>query len=187
MLPEARTVKTPWHKATAQRASLIRPACPEMNRVQQFLLFFTDGQPTAFRGGFTYNGANYDGVAQVLSLNPQLSDCYQVDNYLYGPNSTTNGYLTPYVPAVPTGNGASNSSTLWQVFAQYPVAGYAPTANVPNTSYGPLPTYVCTTGRSLAIAQATILKNRNVKIYTIRPGNVDRHNFFVSGGQRLGV
>jgi Flp pilus assembly protein TadG len=140
---------------------------PGNQQVQQFLLFFTDGQPTAFRGGFTYNGANYDGVAQVLSLNPQLSDCYQVDNMLYDPISGNPGT----VPAIPTGDGTSYShTTKWQVFAQYPVPGYPPNANVPNNPYGPLPTYVCTTGRSLAIDQAQILKNRSVKIYTIGLG-----------------
>ncbi len=149
---------------------------PGNQQVQQFVLFFTDGQPTAFRGNFTYNGVSYDGVAQVLSLNPQLSDCYEVDNYLYDPNSTTNSYLTPLVPAVPTGDGTSYShTTKWQVFAQYPVPGYPPNGNVPNTPYGPLPTYVCTTGRSLAIDQAQILKNRSVKIYTIGLGtSIDR-------------
>jgi len=145
---------------------------PADQRVAQFVIFFTDGQPTAFRGGFTYNGASYDGVAQVLSLNPQLSDCYQVDNALYDPNTGNPGT----VPAVPTGDGTSNShTTKWQVFVQYPVTGYGPTANVPNTTHGPLPTYVCTTGRSLAIDQAQILKNRFVKIYTIGLGtSIDR-------------
>ena len=145
---------------------------PGNQQVQQFLLFFTDGQPTAFRGKFTYNGISYDAVAQVLSLNAALSDCYQLDTNLYDPN--TANYLIPYVPAVPTGDG-SNNTTRWQVFAQYPVPGYGPTDNVLNTAYGPLPTYSCSVARSLAVDQAQILKNRNVKIYTIGLGtSIDR-------------
>ncbi len=146
---------------------------PGNQQVQQFLLFFTDGQPTAFRGGFTYNGANYDGVAQVLSLNPQLSDCYQVDNDALRSNhrQSGNGSGHPRLETVhhtatpPSGKSSRN----------IPSPGTPPGANVPNNPYGPLPTYVCTTGRSLAVDQAQILKNRSVKIYTIGLGtSIDR-------------
>ena len=36
---------------------------PEDQRVQQYLIFFTDGNPNAFRGNFTYRGNVYDAVA----------------------------------------------------------------------------------------------------------------------------
>jgi Flp pilus assembly protein TadG len=148
-------------------------------RVQQFVIFFTDGNPTAFRGRFTYSSTDYDGVAVVLStLNTNTSDCNTVDNALYDPNN--GNYLSGgMVPATPTGDGKAVGSkcgnrpgTKWQVFSQYPVPGYPDpeTCGVSITPFGPLSNYVCTTGRTLAVDQAQTLKNRFVKIYTIGLG-----------------
>ena len=38
------------------------PSTPQNERVKQFLVFFTDGRPTAFAGNFTRNGTIHDGV-----------------------------------------------------------------------------------------------------------------------------
>jgi len=149
-------------------------------RVQQFVIFFTDGNPTAFRGNFTYSSTTYDGVA-VVGSNPSTntSDCYRVMGTVYDPN--TGNDLS--VPAVPTGDGKATGSkcgakpgTKWQIFTKYPVPGYADpeTCGIPTTNYGPLENYVCTTGRSLAVDQAQELKNRFVKIYVIGLGQVDK-------------
>jgi hypothetical protein len=143
-------------------------------RVQQFVIFFTDGNPTAFRGNFTYRSTGYDGVAVVKSTSG-TSDCNTVADDLYDPN--TGNDLA--VPAIPTGDGKVNGSkcggtpgTKWQMFTKYPVPGYSDpdTCGVPITPFGPLSNYVCTTGRSLAVEQAQLLKNRFAKIYTIGLG-----------------
>ena len=45
---------------------------PGDQRVQQYLIFFTDGNPNAFRGTFTYNGRQYDAVAYAEGTNGSL-------------------------------------------------------------------------------------------------------------------
>jgi uncharacterized protein YegL len=152
---------------------------PPDTRVQQFVIFFTDGNPTAFRGKFTYRSNVYDGVAVVLStLGTNTSDCNTVDNGLYDPNSG-NYLLGGMIPATPTGDGKAvgsrcgiGPSTEWQVFSQYRVPGYPDpdTCGVSTAPFGPLSNYVCATGRTLAIDQAQTLKDRFVKIYTIGLG-----------------
>ena len=101
---------------------------PGDQRVQQYLIFFTDGNPNAFRGTFTYNGRQYDAVAYAEGTNGACT------GHICGSDRNLCDPITGNsigVPALPTGNGSTATSTKWDVFLQYPVPGYGPVSNVP--------------------------------------------------------
>lgn len=154
---------------------------PPDRRVQQFLIFFSDGQPTAFRGQFQYRGTDYDAVA-VGAITGGTGDCdpstYPTGE-LYNPvsgNAITNTATYPTGDGTTnrircTTNGALTYTTRWYVFDALPVPGYAATANcIPVRALG---SQFCYIANQLALNHATDLKNKNVVIYTIGLGNVD--------------
>jgi Flp pilus assembly protein TadG len=146
-------------------------------RVQQFVIFFTDGNPTAFRDKFTRDGNDYDAVVLCRGMKCEGG----MWGNLADPN--TGADLAPQ--DIPTGDGKSTattacrdrwgngaSNTKWHIFLSYPVAGYgADYCGIPASlvSY-----YIADTGRTLAINHAQELKNRFVKIYIIGLGQVDK-------------
>jgi hypothetical protein len=143
---------------------------PDDQKVQQYVIFFTDGQPTALRGQFTYNGANYDGVAFSYSSSSVISDCYYIANTLLNPNIAND----TGVPDVPTGDGVHG--TKWQIMTKYPVPGYSPDFyGIPNTGWDALPNWFCQVARQLAINEAKIMKDQGALIYIIGLGNVDKN------------
>ena len=143
---------------------------PDDQKVQQYAIFFTDGQPTALRGQFTYMGTNYDGVAFSYSSSSVVSDCYYIAQNLLNPNTA----YDMGVPDNPTGNGVNG--TKWQIMTQYPVPGYPPDFyGIPNNGWDALPNWFCQVARQLAINEATIMKNRGALIYIIGLGNVDKN------------
>jgi len=94
---------------------------PGDKRVQQFVIFFSDGMPTALRDNFKYNNTNYDGVVygQGSSANCRTTDYayMSVANGLQKPTSNTNrDYITDTSsgttvnPAV-TGDGKNKANT----------------------------------------------------------------------------
>ncbi len=153
---------------------------PGDQRIQQFLIFFSDGQPTAFRGSFGYQGRIYDAVA--IGSTTGGGDCdpstYPGTGNLYNPVTAA----TLAVPTRPTGdgtttrirctsNGTLQYTTRWYVFDTMPVSGYAATANcIPS---GPLGGQFCTITNQLALNHAAELKARNIVIYAIGLGNID--------------
>ncbi|HME43475.1 MAG TPA: vWA domain-containing protein [Syntrophorhabdales bacterium] len=157
---------------------------PGNQRVQQFLILFTDGNPTAFRGTFKNNNTNYDAVVCGTG-----NYCDQVWPQLGNPNSETWLNVNP----VPTGDGLSTSSTSccsgnsctqttqWNIFSTYPVPGYGPqSCNIPSQFGPPLAPYICQTAITMAIANAQTLKNNGVMIYTIGLGVNINQNFLAS-------
>lgn len=145
---------------------------PGDQRVQQFVIFFTDGNPTAFRDTFTRDGKDYDAVVQ--------SDLARLKDPASGAD------LSPAaISEIPTGDGKPTattachdsqghgiSNTKWHIFLRYPVTGYsADYCSIPTST---LSHYIEDTGRTLAIKQAQELKNRFVKIYIIGLGGVDK-------------
>jgi uncharacterized protein YegL len=153
---------------------------PGDRRVQQFLIFFSDGQPTAFRGQFRYRGTNYDAVTIGSPSSSQGCDpnTFPTTGNLYNP--VTGATLTP--PVRPTGdgtatqircttNGSLQYTTRWYIFNTMPVPGYDSTATcIPSR---PLGTQFCYIANQLAINHAAELKAKNIIIYTIGLGNVD--------------
>ncbi len=144
---------------------------PGDRRLQQYLIFFSDGNPTAFRGNFGYNGNNYDAVVCGTG-----QTCATVYNQLGRTNAETWLNIDP----LPTGDGRSQGqtrcrrwpNTKWYSLNQYPIPGYtSDSCSIPESRLAP---YICTTARIMAIAHAQELKDRNIRIYTIGLGGVDR-------------
>jgi Flp pilus assembly protein TadG len=148
-------------------------------RVQQFLIFFSDGQPTAFRGRFKYRGADYDAVtigspSGTLGCDPTN---FPDPGNLY--DRLTGATLTPTVR--PTGDGVASIrcqgsnqtryTTRWYIFDTMPVPGYTATATcIPTRN---LAAQFCYIANQLAINHAADLKAKNIVIYTIGLGDVD--------------
>ena len=158
---------------------------PGDNRVQQYLIFFSDGNPTAFRGRFRYNGV--DNIDAVVCGTGQT--CDTVYQRLGNPNSETwlrlNGaYINPEHtgdgrPPIISACGTSlnnPSTTRWYVFSQYPVRGYINPqyCHIPHGSGQILPRYICSTARQMAVEHAQELKDKDIKIYTIGLGDIDQ-------------
>jgi uncharacterized protein YegL len=168
---------------------------PGNKRVQQFVIFFSDGNPTAFRGKFKYNGTdNIDAVVCGTG-----NDCGTVYTMLgkpereewlrYNPRFTGDG--NPKPPGTGTSKctkqygGSYVNTTKWYVLddPDYRLtyrgttynseSCFIPTVGSSNTT-APLSTYICTTARGMAVEHAQELKDNNVKIYTIGLGNIDR-------------
>jgi Mg-chelatase subunit ChlD len=143
-------------------------------RVQQYLIFFTDGRPTAFRGKFRRNGIdNPDAVVMGTG-----NDCGTVYGFM-GHTDSENFYPPSTLTPTPTGDGNPPSSTscgspsnrylntMWYIFAdpKYGLLGYDPLqCSIPETVLAP---YICNTARSMAIDNAKELKDKGIKIYTI--------------------
>lgn len=144
---------------------------PGERRVQQYLIFFSDGNPTAFRGNFRCKGADYDAVVCGTG-----QTCDTVYNQLGRTDAETWLNIDPSETGDGRAQGQTHCSrwpnTKWYVLDQYPIPGYtSESCHIPTTRLAP---YICATARQMAIAHAQQLKDRNIKIYTIGLGGVDR-------------
>jgi Flp pilus assembly protein TadG len=180
---------------------------------QQFVVFFSDGMPTALTDKFKYNNVVYDKA--VVSAGGQyyngvlMANCRPVDypymtvnNYLVKPNAKITKQSEWDAPinrygdkANVTGDGKSASTsacggetTKWYLFEKNPVPGYtAESCNIPNNYGGPLVRAFCPMARQLTFDNAQVLKNRNVKIYVVGLGTSQQldENFLksLSSGQ----
>jgi Mg-chelatase subunit ChlD len=157
---------------------------PGDRRVQQFMIFFSDGNPTAFRGTFRRNATDYDAVAMGTG-----QTCDSVYNYMGYPNSE-NLYSTSTLVPTPTGDGNRISgsplttctyggsrylNTRWYIFSDATYGISNPTSCRRTTSQlSFLAHYICSTARAMAKAHAQELKDEGVKIYTIGLGDIDQ-------------
>jgi Flp pilus assembly protein TadG len=146
-------------------------------RVQQFMVFFSDGMPTAFRDSFRRRGHVYDAVACVTgncvqgdggNMYADLGDPSVEDDWLgIDPTITGDGNGRA------TCRGRNNYTTHWLVFDTHPVPGHG--RNESCIAPGELHEYTCTLVRQRALDNATALKQRGVVIYCIGLGpNVDQ-------------
>ena len=156
---------------------------PGDQRKQQFLIFFSDGNPTAFRGTFTREGTEYDAVGYAADW----------DITLMKPDKQFEWFGS--VKQFKTGDGLPTGSTTCQ--SGSPAAGYANTkwAVLSDPAYGvsnysgvlgtsdPLhcdinwdnmKAYVDAITKQMAIDHAQELKDKGIKIYTIGLGGVDQ-------------
>jgi uncharacterized protein YegL len=134
---------------------------PAANRKQQYIVFFTDGRPTAFRSTFLRSGSTtlYDAVVCVTG------NCDSNSDSLYLGEGTTHGglghtdtetwYDTSTLRPDPTGDGLPTTgtgrtvcmtgstryaNTKWGSFSAYPVSGLAnPYCGMGDSSYGSNP------------------------------------------------
>lgn len=148
---------------------------PGERRVQQFVVFFSDGMPTAFHDAFMRNGVRYEAI--VLATTNFIGGCAGFSDDTRLLDAATGASLPIY--AVPTGDGRPLSSTScgrlttrWYAFDASPVPGYAPDAcSIPASA---LDDYFCDEARRQAIANAEVLKDQGVVVFAIGLGNVDR-------------
>jgi Flp pilus assembly protein TadG len=152
---------------------------PGDRRVQQFMIFFSDGRPTAFRGSFRRGASTHDAVACVTG-NCERNDGGVTYTDLGRPNVEQWMNLSPRN----TGNGINSvrcfnqdhpeQTTRWYIFNTNPVPDrygdyYPPTANcIPDPD---LHDHICTLATDMAMAHATELKAKYIKIYTIGLGS----------------
>jgi Mg-chelatase subunit ChlD len=165
---------------------------PGDRRIQQFVVFFSDGMPTALRDQFKYSNTNYDGVvygqgtsgrancrtsdysymsvADVLTR-PNGSGTYSGVN----PDTTGDGKATSgSTRTVCTSGGSRYLNTKWYLFE---------TTLVPRSGGGTWPAeqcsipmrdllpYFCGRARQLALNNAQVLKDKGIKVYVIGLGS----------------
>jgi Flp pilus assembly protein TadG len=115
-------------------------------RKQQYIVFFTDGRPTAFRSTFLSSGSTtlYDAVVCVTGNCDSSSDSMYLGEWAdpkhggLGYPDREEWYLTSALRPDPTGDGKPTSTTVckdnknkgyintkWGSFAAYPVSGLA--------------------------------------------------------------
>lgn len=187
--------------AQAGAAFVDQTPVPAANRIQQFIVFFTDGRPTAFRSTFTRDGRNYDAVVCVTGNCDRSSDSLYLQ---MGYPDREQWYDTSTLSPEPTGDGRSvwttacrsygnrYVNTRWGSFAAYPAPSPYPTPehypeycgmgdSASNTTgvrdrntLNGSNGYICRTARQMALDHTAALKNRYIKIYTIGLGNVDQ-------------
>lgn len=166
---------------------------PAANRIQQYLIFFTDGRPTAFRSTFKRNNVTYDRVVMVTGNCDSSSD--SIYDRMGYPNNETLDQTLPYNP-IPTGDGLPTGSTVcrsgrpptgyvntrWGCFSAYPVSGlgseaYPAYCNISTSRLNGRTGYICTTASQMAIDHAAALKTAanlgtgGLQIFTIGLGN----------------
>ena len=144
----------------------------------QFVVFFTDGMPTALREQFRYNGQNYDGVVYGVGssghANCMTSDYpyMSVNNTLTRPDGSG---TYPGVNPATTGDGRSvgasacaGLNTKWNILEPLPVPGYAAEhCSIPMNRLLP---HFCDLTRQLALRNAQTLKDRRHPDLRHRPG-----------------
>ncbi len=163
----------------------VQTGTPNADWKQQYIIFFTDGEPTAFRSTFVHSNTSYDAVAYTTT-DPynRNNQWYDVGTYLASP--TTGNNLS--VNAVQTGWGQNEStcvvnqgsarhpsyvySTSWATpfGAVAPPSPYAATGYCDENIGTPRTTlagYIHTAGTQMALNNAASLKDRGVMIYTI--------------------
>jgi Mg-chelatase subunit ChlD len=165
---------------------------PGDRRIQQFVVFFSDGMPTALRDQFKYNNTNYDGVVYGQGssgrANCRTSDYpyMSVYNGLTRPNGS--GDYSGVNPAT-TGDGKATSGTTRTVCASggsryLNTKWYLfETTLVPRSGGGTWPReqcsipmsdllpYFCGRARQLALNNAQVLKDKGIKVYVIGLGS----------------
>jgi Flp pilus assembly protein TadG len=150
---------------------------PGSDRVQQFAVFFSDGQPTCFSGKFKYRNTDYDAVScSTDNCRPwQTCSFYHDLGYQY-----QESWLN--IDPLPTGTGLNsnccrgfscwNPTTKWYIFETRPVSGYAAEyCNIPESFFTGPNGYPCSTARAMALKSAQDLKAQGVLIYVIGLGS----------------
>ena len=155
---------------------------PPNERGKQVVIFFSDGNPTAFRGDFKFNGTTYDAILATAGAD------------IYGNMQAHDQQFQTMVTGdmERTGDGKSSGNTScgwldgrkdnvkWFIFEDptYGLDSFSATVGLdPETCYishpDPLYDYATWVIKQKAIDNAQALKDRDIEIYTIGLGNVD--------------
>ncbi|MGD9851943.1 MAG: VWA domain-containing protein [Nitrospirales bacterium] len=159
-------------------------ALPPNERGKQVVVFFSDGNPTAFRGQFKYNGTNYDGVAAVHTGNDVYSDLLkpnkQMEAFSVNRVNRTGDGKTEGSTACPKKDG-SKLNVKWYI-AEDPTYGFNSFAQTTGLAPeqcdishpNPLFNYHAWVNKQMALDNAQALKDQGIEIYTIGLGDVDQ-------------
>jgi len=158
---------------------------PANERSKQVVVFFSDGNPTAFRGQFKYNNTDYDGVAALggslvyLSLQKpdQQYSLFSVNKaHITGDGKSSGSTVCPNT----TSQGVTNKlNTRWYVFTDstYGLNSFGPMSSYDsqqcNIPQPPLANYLTYLATQMAIDNAAAIKAKGIEIYTIGLGDVD--------------
>lgn len=159
---------------------------PANERTKQVVVFFSDGNPTAFRGQFKYNGTDYDGVAALggalvwdnLQKPNKQFETFSVNRVHITGDGKTSG--TTSCPSVNSRGLNTKLNVRWYVFSDPtyglnsfgPMSGYSSQqCNIPGA---PLANYLTYLATQMAIDNAAAIKAKGIEIYTIGLGNVDQ-------------
>ena len=148
----------------------------------QYVVFFSDGNPTAFRGVFEYNGNDYDTVVSRATTGT-WARLYKVNKQLEF--FTVSGNT---VVSTPTGDGevsassACGATTLeWKILEHndYGMPWYGPIGGSTNPegcniSTASLDDYVDEVSKKMAVDHAQELKDRGFQVFTIGLGDVNK-------------
>jgi len=157
---------------------------PGDQRVQQFMIFFSDGNPTAFRGNFTRNGTVYDAVGYAGAWDIQLMSPTTQFAYLGVHQYQTGDGLPAGSTACQTGgeNPQGYDNTKWDILAdpQYGTTAYSSVLGTTNPqscsiNWNNMANYVAAITQQMAIDHAQELKDKGVKIYTVGLGSVNQN------------
>ena len=166
---------------------------PGDQRIQQFLIFFSDGRPNTFRSSFMSQGVNYDANAFV-SGNCDPGDYNTTNDYLYRPDTAGESQLAGNVhgepdrerdlqPCAARANPTTFPTRGGTSSTRSPVPGYAATANcIQDPSLG---NQVCNLAADLAVFHAAELKAKHVVVYTHRAGSPREQRLHAAG--RIGA
>ena len=156
---------------------------PANQRLQQFVVFFTDGRPTAFQDSFLYRGNAFNAVATVPGNCPIPPSASYPNVYPNLYSTTAEGVaVNPPLHPYPAGNGSTTQTcrsslqgnnffqtTMWNRFTVVaPTTPYTLGQCVNDSVLG---RYVCEQARQMAFNSAQVLKGRGVMIYTIGLGS----------------
>ena len=164
-------------KAAALSWSPPQMALPINERTRQTVIFFSDGEPTAFFDEFTYKGVTHDAIGQVYVNGGRVIDDIKDPDLLQA------DYSSPYISRLPrTGNGQTSgpcgsSSVKWHVaedplygfsMAQPPVALPVEECDISGGDGGwPLHDYVRWVAAEKTRNHAQALKDAGIEVYTI--------------------
>ncbi len=158
------------------------------DRTPQFIIFFTDGHPTAFTSTFKTNGnsstqicvsygncdSNSDTACGLLS--PTASDVNSSSPSCTDASPTGDGLSVGQTVCVSGRNNQGYANTRWGSFASYPISSlgaeaYPTYCNVNTSLLNGQNGYICQTAYQMAVDNVTALKNRYVVFYAIGLGN----------------
>jgi uncharacterized protein YegL len=156
---------------------------PPNEQDKQVVVFFSDGNPTAFRGQFLNRNNTYDAVAAVSSTG------HNVSKWLYKSDEKNTNYNID--TANVTGDGIPQGSSVcaalgldtvkWEIFSDptFGLDSFGPTSGMDPeecqmSNPDPFGDYANWLVRQMAIDNATALKAQGIEIYTIGLGDVDQ-------------
>ncbi|GJL67015.1 MAG: hypothetical protein NPIRA05_19860 [Nitrospirales bacterium] len=162
---------------------------PLNERDDQYVILISDGQPTAFRANFTYNGNVHSAAVESYNNTHEL-----IDTTLFNPDARKAQYLGGSIDPLPRGDGLavglsscpSPATTKWWILEDLtygpasasnyyaPLAGGGSEDCMDDPAASAIGGYVIQTAEKRAIDEAALIKAQNIKIYVIGFGSVNQ-------------